>query len=50
MILSTAAYLPLILTFLLIKSRIEKDLDHVNRILGERAKQIKNVAQPSGSE
>jgi len=50
MIMSTAAYLPLIITYFLINSRIEKDLDHVNSILGERAKQIQNHARAGRSE
>lgn len=39
--MSAVAYLPLIITYLLINARIEKDLDHVDRILGERAEQIR---------
>jgi predicted MFS family arabinose efflux permease len=46
LIMTAAAYLPLIVTYILMKSHIEEDLDRVKNILGERAKQIQN--QTSG--
>jgi len=42
LIMTAVAYLPLIVTYLLINARLEKDLDRVSRILGERAKQIQS--------
>jgi len=50
LIMSTGSYLPLIVIFLLMNSRIEKDLDHVDHILEERAKQIQNYTGGGLSE
>jgi len=50
MILSAGAYLPLIVTLFLIKSRIERDLDHVNKVLDDRAKKIQHLTQESPAE
>ena len=48
LILTAAAYLPLIVTYLLMKSHIEEDLDRVKSILSERARQIQNSPEKTG--
>ncbi len=40
LVLTAAAYAPLVVTYILMAFRVEKDLDHVNRILEERAKEL----------
>jgi hypothetical protein len=37
---TAAAYAPPVVTYILMAFRVEKDLDYVNRILEERAKEL----------